>query len=229
MKRSVIWLLLFFLHDFSASSQEARIISVTPGKKVMDVLTLEDLYNYPQFVPGTVTYQNGKSTTALMNYHVFFDEMRMLRNSDTVPLGNPDISFVTVRNDTFQREQFFYKVVRDYGKMRLVARKVFALVDSPHTPEDTSRFKLRYSVLNSGRFLKDIAPIDTLRLAVFEMYYIANVQNKLMPIHRSTLIDLYPHKRKAVLEYLSQQKVNVYDRGAIIAFLDFVTQKNYNF
>ncbi|MDQ3277013.1 MAG: hypothetical protein M3Q06_01720, partial [Bacteroidota bacterium] len=228
MKAVLFGFLFLLIRDFAASAQEAAIVVVQPGSRVGDVLTDSAVYAYPLFLPGVITYRNGKSKEALLNYNAFLDEMQTIQKNDTIALNKLDVQTVIIQNDTFGRDQFFYRVERDYDKMRLASRKVFALISRVPAAGDTSRYKLRYSVLNNGRFLKDIAPVDTLRLAVFDMFYIVNVKNVVLPVHHNTLIELYPHKKKALLEYLAQRSVNFYDKDAVTALLDFVVQKNFN-
>lgn len=243
MKRPFLFV-LFFSPFLAAFSQNARFIDVPSGSRVLDILREEDLYAYPAFTSGTVTYRNGKTKAALLNFNVLLGEMQILQNNDTLSLHGSGVLSVTLGGDNFELgsyflsrkrtpfnlevETFYFKVERDYGKMRLASKKVFAFVKRTPLPDDSTRFNLSYRLLNSGRFLKDVAPVDTLHLAVLELFYIANVKNELMPVHRSALTELYPYKEKAIEDYLRRHPVSVYDKESVLALLDFVTEKIYN-
>lgn len=226
LERRVFFLPLMILCNcFSAYTQSRKVISIPPGVPVIQNIPFEDKYFYPSFTEGKCTYTNGRTVTLLMNYNVLFDRMQYLNSrKDTFDLDR-DISLIVIGSDSFYHDKFYYRVLKDYDKIRLVRREMFAYVQRRKEPADTSVYYNTYEIIGNPLYLKGISAKDTFRLARTELYYFADVKGKTWNLHRDYLIQFYPYREKAFLEYMKGKRVSLSDLKAIEAMLDFLTAK----
>jgi hypothetical protein len=218
--------LCLFLLMANIQAQPKPII-VSPGQNILHSIPKKDLYAHNDFTNGVIHYKSGKTVEHRMNYNILFDQMEYINSyGDTLILDDTNFDFVAFERDTFFLDGFFFRTLKDYGKIRLVTRNLFSFVNrqknSAGFPYDS------YVAINKGAYLRTIVPKDTLRFITYELYYMADVKNKIQTLHRENLIELYPHRKKALLNYLMEHTVSLDNLDEVEKMLDFITAKKYN-
>jgi hypothetical protein len=206
---------------------QQKLIAINPGNDVLTSIPSEDLYAYRQFVEGVIHYKSGKTIKHKMNYNVLFDEMEYINSrGDTVEFNNHDFNFIALGKDIFYRDRFYYRVLKNYDKIKLITRNVFAFVNKEKTITDSIHNS--YLIITNGAYLRGVAPKDTLRLTKLEMYYMTDLKNTIQALRRENLIKIYPHRRKALLNYLYEHPVHLDNLDEIEKMLDLLTAKKDN-
>lgn len=222
----VLVIIILVLFHFISIGQISKTIVINPGEKVVESIPKEYLYLYPEFTEGYVYLKNNSSNPYKLNYNTLFDEIQYLGlTGDTIVLNNDRVNFILIGEDTFYRDKFYFKILKDYGKVKLANRLVFAYVNKELLPGNISTYMESFEIIRNGYYLKEVAPKDTLRLAMFDVPYLADANNIIQTVNRQMLIKLYPQRKEALVEYLNKMKVGIYDREAVEKMLDFLTGK----
>jgi hypothetical protein len=217
--------IFFFILTTNVSAQ-LKLFLINPGQSIMQSIPVKDKYAYTEFVPGTVCFKKTKRSFERMNYNILLDEMQYINSrKDTIAIENSNVYFIVIANDTFFYNRFYYKVLKDYGKVRLIEKKSFGFV--PRQKRD-SQFYGYFQAFENGRFLSGITPKDTLRLAKFNLYYIADVKNQIWQLLTQNLLKFYPYREKELPGYLLEHPISVLNRAQVEALLDFLNAKQYN-
>ena len=219
------WLLalLFSFTLLPKVFSQTKLIVINPGEDILSSISKEDRYTYPEFVNGTI-YKSRKNVQYKMNYNILFGHMEYIDSAgDTLYVDPNSFKYIVLGKDTFYYSRFYYRVLKDYDKIRLVCRNVFAFVSPQKTT--TGTYYNTYQVIGNGQSLRGIAPKDTFRLAKFEVYYMADVKNNIQTLRRENLIKIYPHRKKALLNYLDEHTVNLYNLDEVEKMLDLLTVK----
>lgn len=217
------WLIFLAVNIYAQS----KFIVVNPGQNIFHSIPRKDLYAHDDFANGVIHYKNGRTVEHKMNYNILLDDIEYINsNGDTLVLDGAKIDFITFERDTFYLDNFYYRVIKDYDKLKLVTRNVFAHVTLQKTSSGLPYYS--YAVINKGDYLRSIIPKDTLRFVTYELYYMADVNNKIQTLHRENLIELYPHRKKALLNYLMENTVSLDNLAEVEKMLNFLTGKKYN-
>jgi hypothetical protein len=215
---------LFLLASVASIYGQRKLIVINPGQDILTNIPKDDLYAYRQFVDGSIHYRNGKAVNQKMNYNVLLSQMQYINTrGDTVPIGDYYFKFIVLEKDTFYYNNFFYTIIKEYDKIKLISRNIFVFVNRKITGPD-SFYDIDEAVL-TGVYLRGMAPKDTFRLARSNMYFMTDLKDNIQSLRRENLIKLYPHRKKELLEFLSQHPVHSSDLSAIEKMLEIVTGK----
>ena len=220
------WLFVLFFSFTLLTNifSQTKLIVINPEKDILSSIPTEDIYAYAEFVDGSIHKKNGKSIQRKMNYHILFDRMQYSNSAgDTLDVDDDSFEFIVLEKDTFYHSRFYYRVLKDYDKIRLVSRNVFVFLNMQKT--STGSYYNSYQVINNGHFLRGISPKDTVLLTKAHLYYMADVKNNIQTLHRENLIEIYPHRKKALLNYLYEHTVNLNNLDEIEKMLNFLTTK----
>jgi hypothetical protein len=216
--------LCFFIFGVNLGAQQ-KIIVVNPGKDIITNIPAEDVYAHKQFVKGTIQYKKRKVIRSKMNYNVLLDRMQYINSTgDTVSMDDYRFNFIVLESDTFYYDRYYYKFLKKYDKIKLVSRTVFAMINRQKTSKD-SLDKL-YQIIYNGLFLQGITAKDTLKLVKLESYYMGDPKNVIQTLRRENIIKIYPHRKKALLDYLNNHPVYLDNREEVEKMLDLVIAKS---
>lgn len=223
--RFILIVLTLFILTADIYAQQ-KIFIINPGQDILANLPKQDLYAYDQFVNGSVHLKNGKIIEHKMNYNVLFDKIEYINSKeDTLNLTNYNFDFLTVGSDTFYYNRVFYKLLKDYGKIRFISRNTFAFVTRQKIATDT--FYESRLAIDNGLILRGVSPKDTVKLTKVKLYYMMDLKNNVQTLRRENLIELFPHRKKELLDFLSKRTVHLNDPLEIEQMLDFITTKKY--
>src|SRR5690349_17088356 len=74
VKAAYLFLILFVNYAF-VWAQDSTHVTIKAGTSIGDVLTPKDIFLYPQFTRGQVSFRDGTKAVALMNYNFLFDQV----------------------------------------------------------------------------------------------------------------------------------------------------------
>lgn len=98
---------LLCLHVFSSlAAQRSGQYTIMRGENIIEVIPKKELYIYPGFQQGVVYFKDGARSSAMLNYHLVFQEMHFIdAKGDTLSLLNPaEISSISIGKDQFYYE-----------------------------------------------------------------------------------------------------------------------------
>lgn len=207
-------------------SAQAKLVVINPGEEILNK-TSRDMYAYNQFVKGT-SYKKGKKRSEhQMNYNIRLDQMHYIDSrGDTLTLDSFSLDFLVLEKDTFYHDAFYYRVLKEYDKIKLISRDIFAPVEM-HKPR-TDSLNRTYFVLMTGSYRANFTLKDTFRFARVKRFYMVDLKNKVQTLRRENLIEIYPHKKKELSNYLSRYTVHLDNLKEIEKMLELLTTKQYN-
>jgi hypothetical protein len=215
---------LFLLAFVASIYGQRKVIVINPGQDILTNIPKEDLYVYSQFVNGLTHYRNGKIVQQKMNYNVLLSQMQYIDSrGDTVPISDYSFKFILLGKDTFYFNNFFYTVIKEYDKIKLVGRNIFVFVNRQITGPGS--FYDTDEAILTGAYLRGMSPQDTFRLARSNMYFMVDLKNNLQSFKKENLIKKYPHRKKELLEFLSQNVVHPNNLSEIEKMIEVVASK----
>lgn len=227
-------LLLFILISYATlRAQDSTLVTVKSGSSISDVLTTTDVYLYPQFVRGTVSFKNGTTAGAMMNYNSLIDQLLFIDpKGDTLALRDEKtLQLISLGNDTFFYDEGYVRLVASNSVVKLAERQVWEVADirkiGSHNRPSATFAVTSYSTL-TDRFGKthDLLLNEDLLLRKKPAYYLGDRYNHFVPASKKNLLLLFPKEQNKLSTYLNENKVN-FDRKADLEKLaQFLTETN---
>lgn len=219
MKRNFIKILLTIVLVLSgavAYGQEERQFTVKEGMTISDALPDSMIYLYPQFLKGSVIFNNGKKDDAVLNYNLILAKIQFIKNAkDTLAVTNPgDVRIFVAGADTFLFNKVYYRMLLvkpkimlacyQYTKVLEVRREAgYGLSNSTMAVDSYS------SVLaadNSGLH-KLKASAETL-FSIRTEYFFKTTTNEFVAATQKNLIKMFPGKADNIKKFVKDNDLN---------------------
>jgi len=191
--------------------------------------TTKNHYLFKEFTNGIITFYDGRSIRATINYSVLLNEIHFMQNDQILVLGelekvqnvrigeinlfphnNRVYQLLYIRNYRilkFRRVDFTYKEERSviYGSQNQTA-----------VVQNVSGIDERQS-----QELKDIAANgEDKPLKVYDQYYIFN-NNKLIGFSEKNLLKLHKNNKESIEKYLSENKINIGNEIDLLKLVEY--------
>ena len=205
-------LFLIVLYGSTAAAQEDSIISIQPGMDAKAVVR-SAMYRYPHFMAGQVSFINGFSTKAQLNYNRFNGTMDYMDlKGDTLSITNiTDIKKVCIGKDTFYFSDGFLEQLYGSNDIKLAARQILKIADKQKIgglglSSSTTNIE-SYESYYDGRKINELQINENLLMRLETIYYIGNQQQAFLRASKKNLIKLFPEHKKAIETYLKEHIV----------------------
>ncbi|QNF32388.1 hypothetical protein HUW51_06455 [Adhaeribacter swui] len=174
-------------------------------------------YQYNNFQPGLVTYNNGAMANAVLNYNFLLDEMQFINpGNDTLSLANEYlIKHVIVAQDTFyyQPKVGYLQLVASYKPVKLGVKQTIQMVQNEKQAaydQSSAVSAIRqysFYVDHNGQVKKLQAKGDVL-LVKENTFYIIDQNHKVLPASKAAILTVFQKFKDQVNAYLKANKVN---------------------
>ena len=224
--RKITTIVALFLFWGSIYGQYNPIV-VPADSKISDIFPSSVRYMYPQFVEGEIVLQNGLSSTYMINYNMFHDEIEFINNNDTLTIGRKrELEYAIAESDTFIyapgymkfiygqklkvycKDKFYLKEILKRGAMGAVNRT--AAIASYSYVDDLAAISYNLVVSDDHVFKREIA------------YYIATSNGAFEPIKKKNILKLFSFQKDEVKKYLKANKINFEKQEDVIKFAKFL-------
>ena len=230
-------LLLFFIligyTDLSA--QDSTFVTIRTGERVTDVLTVADIYHYPQFTNGKVFLRDGSKAVGKMNYNRLYGQMLFINpKGDTLALADEkNIKFIVIDRDTFYYGEGYIRLLASNGITKLTEKQVWVLADirkiGTHNRPTTTVAVTSLSSFTNGKDAaksKDLIMNEDVVLKKETQYYFGDKYNLFVPASKKGLQQLFPKEHSSIDNYLKENKVNFNNKEDIEKLYQFLRQFN---
>ncbi len=214
-----IWCYFIFSEAILA---QRDAFTLSAGSPVWRGIPKEEHYIHKDFVKGVIHYKKRRQVFEKMNYNLLLEQMQFITNrGDTVNIGN-DVyfKFIVLDRDTFYQDRFYYRVFKEYDKIKLIYKTGFAITNKSGQ-DSVTRF---HRVIN-GAFLRGISAKDTIRLVRYEEYYMLDLRNTIYSLSGENLVKMYPHRRKGLSDYFYNNTAKLTNRKDVEKLMDFLNTK----
>jgi len=221
-------LLLLFNHDLFAQHNATIIVGV--GKTIKEAVPTTDLYEYPQFMQGTVVYRDGNRSFGSMNYNRFLDEMQFITaKRDTLTLINEKtIAFINIGADTFFYDQGYIKSVLSTTHVKLGEKQMLRIVDKQRigaygvaSSVESIDTKNAY---NDGVKNYNMTVMQQLLLAREVQYYLGDTYNHFVLANKKNVMKFFSKQQRALESYLKENNIEFTNKEDLEKLFQFLNQ-----
>jgi len=218
--------LLFYTHSFAQSTET---ITVKTGTSISEGVPAADLYQYSQFVNGTVYFRNGTSSVARLNYNRFIDEMQFLNTTgDTLALDNEEtIKLIIANSDSFYYDNGYFMVISSNNSLKLAIKQGFKILDKQKTTAYDKSSSVS-SIKNVNSYNADesriyqIGVTQDVVLTRETQYYFGDKFNQFVVANKKNLLALYPKHSYEIKKYLKETEIGFQNKDDLEKLLQFL-------
>jgi len=204
------------LCPFAALAQN-DIKKVKVEQDMKEVFSASDLFHNPQFTAGRVTFKDGTTGDALLNYNKYYNEMLFIDGKgDTLALANPElVQVITIGKDSFYyHKEAYIRQCGQFGNITLGSREMLKEIDQQKnsayggttTSASSVSFKREYTVYGNPVQLQ---PGESTLFARKKELYISDNFKQFVPVTRKNLEKMFHNKTKDLKAYLSEREVKL--------------------
>jgi hypothetical protein len=210
----LLWLATLAITGYS----QQRSFVVYPRQVILARIPKDAMYAYPEFTQGVIHYKSRKRTLHKMNYNLLLDQVQFITpKGDTTSIGDQYFKFIVLQKDTFYYDRFYYRIFKEYDKIKLVYKTGFSFIS-----------RSRPSMSNGLTVYSTTYSNDTVRFVRSETFYMLDLRDKLYTLQPENLVEIYPHRQKDLVNYLSERKVNFYSRKDVEDLMEFLNTRKYH-
>ena len=226
------------IFSFPSLAQEKKHYIVRPGDIIIERIPEEGRYRFDDFRNARVFFVNNSSASGLMNYHLLYGEMQFVDSSgDTLSLANESL----LRKVSFESTDYYYdsenkrylellaggdqlKLTR-HLMMRLLEHDVKSM-DGYVSTLDPNMSRVVYDLDNRVhettllKFFESRAQHPML-FSPHEEYYFVDKNNIVWPVKKSSLRRIFPDHRRALGDFLSEEKTNFSRKADLEKLVNF--------
>ena len=220
--------LILLVCCYSAYAQDSTII-IKAGTSFNESVSINDLYEYPQFVYGKVFFRHGDSSGGRLNYSRFLDQMQFIDfKGDTLNIAYPrTIKFIRINNDLFYYDNGYVKLIKDNNTIKLAAKQTLKVsgrnkigaydMASPGSAIDN------YASFTIENKNYNLTPRVDITLTKKTQYYFGDKYNHFVLANKKNLLSLYSKKDGAITAYLKENKVDFNNPEDIEKLFQYLT------
>ena len=227
----VLLSLLFALVYVTALfSQNTSFVTVKAGSNVMDVLTIADVFHYPQFTYGKVFFKDRIVAEVKINYNRLLDEMHFIGpTGDTLALANEEtVKFIAIGEDSFFYDQGYVRNILGGRVVKLAVKQVWKVVGNNkrgayNSASGVSAISSKSSYYN-GTGLYKINVSEDVVLSKVERYYFGDQYNHFVLAGKKNLLMLFPKEQRRIGMFLTENKIDFNNRDDLEKTVQFLEQ-----
>ena len=228
-------LLLFILISCSdLGAQDSTLVTIKAGNKIKDVLTIADIFYYPQFTSGKVFLKDGSMAVAKMNYSRLSDQLLFIDSKgDTLELADGKIvKFIAIDRDTFYYDEGYMRLIADNGVVKLAEKQIWVVADVRKIgTHNTSKPTVAITTLSN--YNDETARAKSYDLLINEdmvirkesHYYFGDEYNRFARAGKKKLLLLFPKEELGLENYLKEHKVNFDKKEDLEKLAQFLGQR----
>lgn len=212
-----ILLTIVLVHSSVVShAQEDRKFTVKEGMTISEAIPDSMIYLYPQFLKGSVIFNNGKQNDAVLNYNLILGKMQFIKNAkDTLAITNPgDVRIFVAGADTFLFNKVYYRMLLITSKIMLACNQYTKVLEVRREAgyglsNSTMAVDSYTSVMatdNSGLY-KLKASAETL-FSIRTEYFFTTGMNEFIMATQKNLIKIFPDKADEIKKYVKEYDIN---------------------
>ncbi len=225
--------LAFSFTPGSAQGNYAKMVKA--DEEISKVFTVNELFRFSQFSPGTVVFRDGTAYNAKLNYHRLYEQMLFIDDKgDSLAIGNPaEIRLITIGKDSFfYNKENCLELIASYTLMKLAVKQILKEVDQQKNGAYGSSYTNNSATANKHYYTIDGKP----RLNVGEgtlfssanEYYLSYKSNDFIRVNRKNIEKLFPGYYKELKEFIKTNNTDFDKESDIKDLLLFMQSKMVN-
>jgi hypothetical protein len=209
-------------------SQKAVTYTIKPGAFIMDVIPTKEVFRYPAFMPGIVTFKDGKSTGGTLNYNMLIGAMQFIdAKSDTLSLANEEtIQRIVIKEDLYYFNRGYFRVI-DTSKGMMLAEHIyfknFSEKESSYGMASSTAASDNYSSILERRSY-NLTAAEEMKLVKHTEYAIFDQTGIMIYPDKKKLLKILPDNKTAVSNYLTNNSADSNNKEDLRKLITFLTE-----
>ncbi|TPE42161.1 hypothetical protein [Pontibacter mangrovi] len=212
------------------SAQNHESIEVAPTNGNGSGVIHNKSYRYPEFIEGKVTFKNGTTTTANLNYNVFSGEVEFVKGKDTLAVDNLfTIASISIGDDLYfydEDSKSLLQQLEKYKSAKLLVKEKYEVADIKSkgalgsTPSSIAATSATQYTDKSQTY--NLKSADNYKFKVKTSYYLADLNDHYYEASKRNIFKLYPHAKSAANQYIKANKVNFENQDELRALIQYI-------
>jgi hypothetical protein len=212
-------------------AQKEQTITVQAGMTIKNVLPDSMIYLYPQFLKGSVIFNNGTHNDVVLNYNLLISKIQFIKNTkDTLAVTNPeDVKIFLAGEDTFIYNKAYYRLLTGTTKIILACHQYTKIIEARRqdgygAAPSTTAVDSYSSVLNTdnSRLYKLRTSAETSFSKCTDYYFTTGV-NDFVSATQKNLIKIFPGKADEIKKYVKESDLNFRKKADLEKLVTFVS------
>ncbi|HTE26036.1 hypothetical protein [Flavitalea sp.] len=224
----LILVFIAVLIAFFGYSQKSVTYTIKPGAFIMDVIPSTEVFRYPAFTQGIVTFKDGKSTSGSLNYNMLIGTVQFIdAKSDTLSLANEEtIQHIVINNDLYYFNRGYFRVI-DTSKGMMLSELIYF----KNFSEKQSSYGMSSSTAASDNFSSilerrayNLTAAEEMKLVKHTEYAILDHAGTMIYPDKKKLLKIFPDNKTAVSNYLSKNSADPSKKEELVKLINFLTE-----
>jgi len=231
MKKSFIFSFCACMFFSSLAAQRSGQYTIMPGENIIEVIPQKELYISPGFQQGVVYFKDGAKSSAMLNYHLVFQEMHFIdAKGDTLSLLNPaEISSISIGKDQFYYEgKRYVRLDTIVGGVKLASAVFFAVLKKQkmgaygNTTDGAAGSMNSFVTLNNSKL--ELVPQSVTTIALQNIFFLGNRFSQFLPVNKKNIFSFYNKKETELNEFLKKTSLNYSSRQDILNLVQYMSK-----
>ena len=214
-------------------AQNTNKFRVKSGEEAEKAIPATYKYRYETFRNGSVSFYDGRSATARLNYNVLLGEMQFIDlTGDTLSLADEQtIQHIKIGENTFYYDPKYgyLEVVAAYPAVKLALHQSFATISKEKKgaydqSTGTSSIKNYNSYASGNTRLQKLEPDGDVLIAREVTYFLVDENRRVFQANKSNVLKLFAKHKKAISTYLEEKDVDFDKEEDIRQLLQFCNE-----
>ena len=224
MKNCLFLAAIIFLSS-TGYSQEGKKFIVQAGNSISDVVSLKDIYSYSDFIEGKVSFKNGTTYNARLNYNLFSAQMQFInRKGDTLELANENtIKNVLIGRDTFFYDRQYFRLLAGTHNIKLAVQQRIIVADKQKIgafgqPGSGAGVETVDRVVQINK----LSLLENTILSKVTKYYLGDTYNQFVPLTRKEIMKMFSLHQNDIKRYLDESLIDFNKQEDLIKVINFL-------
>lgn len=212
MKMSILLFAFFCLLSSFGNAQRLTTITIHAGES-FDKLN-QEIYAYPTFAKGYVTYNHGKTYRSLFNYNLLSGTVQFIsEKGDTVDIANENtVSYIIIGKETFLYNKEYLKIISgnkvatlaEAKRVKLSDQKKIGAYGIANSANSISTYTTHFAYNSTNKLILQ----EDLVFTVTRKFYIIDANDKPMVYNKRNLLKTFPEASNKIEMYLKNKPID---------------------
>lgn len=233
--KTLLFLAMMGLSICLLRAQDVDLFRIKAGETVEEAIPVVHQYRYETFRNGSVSFYNGSSATARLNYNLLLGEMQFIDiTGDTLSLVDEHtIQHIRIGENTFYYDPKYgyLEVIAQYPAVKLLMQSSFSTVlkekkGAYGQSTGTSSIKNYNSYTAANSRLQKLNPNEEILIAREVAYFLADHNQRIHRAGKSALMKLFAPQKKTINTYLDEEDIDFDKEEDLRQLLQFCSELN---
>ena len=223
----IVSALLIGAHSYTQHNQW----TVKAGENIKEVLGDSVIFQYPQFMPGSVYFKDKTVSIARFNLNLVNGEMQFIDLSeDTMTLDNEStIQYIIIQTDTFYYDKVYVNLIHGNAIAKLA--KVVAIVPGDIQKVGGYGQASSTSSINSSSYFyngNQIVKLNEDKIITLHkrtIYFIGDNFNHFLPVNKENIHSMFTKQKLAIDNFIKENKIVLDKEADLLKLIDFLEKE----